>query len=158
MRKILFLFIVALIVASCKSNDTDVNYPIIDDANFLPADCSEYQPGGVIKVHFLCTDDTELGSYNIEIHSNFDHHTHGTSDVECDEHHQAGGADHDHESLTGWVYNQDVKIPAGLKSNVVDVDIAIPADAEVGEYHFVVRLTDSAGWQTLKAVPIHIEK
>ena len=35
-------------------------------------------------------------------------------------------------------------------------DIAIPADIDPGDYHFMVRLTDRAGWQQLHAMAIKI--
>lgn len=35
-------------------------------------------------------------------------------------------------------------------------DIKIPADIDAGDYHFMIRLTDRAGWQQLHAVAIKI--
>ena len=145
---------------ACDKESKDVSYPVIIDDGFLPADCAEFMPGGVIQVAFKCTDDVELGNFNIEIHSNFDHHTHGTSSVECDEHQHDGQEEEQHQhqhSDAGWVFNKDYEIPAGLKEYQGSLQINIPADAEEGEYHFMLRLTDHAGWQTIKSVPIHIE-
>lgn len=58
----------------------------------------------------------------------------------------------------GWVFNKDYAIPAGSVQYIGDIDIEIPAEAAEGDYHFMLRLTDHAGWQTIKAVPIRIEE
>ena len=55
-----------------------------------------------------------------------------------------------------WTYNKDFSIPSGQKSFTARHDIAIPADIDPGDYHFMVRLTDYAGWQELHAVAIKI--
>ncbi len=148
--------------AACENKNKDTMPPVIDEASFLPADCDVYYLGDTLLVHFACSDDTELGNFNIEIHNNFDHHTHGTSGVDCDEeegeehHHEEG--EHHHEDVEGaWVYNRDFAIARGLKTDTVDVEIPVPEDVLEGDYHFMLRLTDRAGWQTIKAVPIHLK-
>ena len=62
-----------------------MTYPVINTTDIVavPSDCEVYKRGDVIPLNFLFTDDSELGSYNVEIHNNFDHHTHSTSSVEC---------------------------------------------------------------------------
>jgi hypothetical protein len=85
MKSALALSIIVLCFAACEKNSKDTTPPVIDASTFLPADCDIYYLGDTIYVHFICTDDKELGNYNIEIHSNFDHHTHGTSDTDCEE-------------------------------------------------------------------------
>ena len=49
------------------------------------------------------------------------------------------------------------EIPAGLRSYEARVKIPIPEDVAEGDYHFMIRLTDKAGWQQLKALAIIIE-
>lgn len=165
MKKNLFyiLALCAMVMgfAACENKSKDTMPPVIDEATFLPADCDIYYLGDTLLVHFICSDDKELGNFNIEIHNNFDHHTHGTSGVDCDEeegeehHHEEG--DHHHEEVEGaWAYNQDFAIARGLKTDTVDVEIPVPAEVLEGDYHFMLRLTDRAGWQTIKAVPIHL--
>ena len=143
---------------SCGDDDDekDMTYPVISTEGITanPIDCQVYQRGSVIPFHYLFTDDTELGAYNIEIHTNADHHTHSTSSVECeeDEHEH----EHEHEAVKPWVFNQDFQIPAGQRSFEARLDIQIPADIDPGDYHFMLRLTDRAGWQQLRAVAIKI--
>jgi len=144
---------------ACGDDDDakDMTYPVIsaDGITANPIDCQVYQRGTVIPFHYIFTDDTELGAYNIEIHTNADHHSHSTSSVECedeDEHEH----EHEHEAVKPWVFNQDFTIPAGQRSFEARHDIAIPADIDTGDYHFMVRLTDRAGWQQLHAIAIKI--
>ena len=91
----------------------------------------------------------ELGNYNIEVHNNFDHHSHSTSAGDCD-------FDPKKQPVRPWVYNRSFAIPDGSRRYEAKVDIDIPADIDTGDYHFMVRVTDKAGWQQLKAVSIKI--
>ena len=142
-------------LSACGSDDDeetkDMTYPVINTTDIVavPTDCQVFKRGDVIPLNFLFTDDTELGSYNVEIHNNFDHHTHSTSSVECP-------MDAKKEPKNPWIYNQDFDIPSGQKTFTARHDIAIPADVDPGDYHFMVRLTDRAGWQQLHAVAIKI--
>jgi hypothetical protein len=142
--------------SSCSSSDDDapkdMTQPVITEQGITanPIDCQVYQRGETIPFHYVFTDDTELGNFNIEIHNNFDHHTHSTSSTEC--------ALADKKApVNPWVYNKDFTIPAAQRSYDARIDIEIPADIDPGDYHFMVRLTDKAGWQQLKAVAIKIQ-
>ena len=173
MKKYLFLSLFMALIfilvngsfISCN-HQKDLTPPTIDEASFLPADCDIYYLGDTIQVHFICSDDYELGNYNIEIHNNFDHHSHGTSSVDCDEdgeehEHEHGEEDHDHEheEVEGaWVYNKDFAIARGLRTDTVDLRISVPMDVLESDYHFMLRLTDRAGWQAIKTVPIHLHE
>ena len=140
-------------------DDKDMNKPVISDQGITanPIDCQVYQRGTVIPFHYIFTDDTELGAYNIEIHTNADHHSHSTSSVECeDEDEHEHEHEHEHEAVKPWVFNQDFTIPAGQRTYTARIDIPIPTDIDAGDYHFMIRLTDRAGWQQLKAVAIKI--
>ena len=158
----LMLTLIITAFTACNNSQKDLTPPLIDNASFLPANCDIYYQGDTILVHFLCTDDTELGNFNIEIHNNFDHHTHSTDAEDCEgEHQHEEGAEHEHEhSSEGWVcfINGAPQIPAGSTEYTADLEIPVPKDATEGDYHFMLRLTDQAGWQSLKAVSIHIEE
>lgn len=154
-RKNLLSIMLLCALCACSSDDDeqqkDMLQPVISDTGIVadPIDCQVYHRGDVIPFHYLFTDDTELGAYNIEIHNNFDHHTHSTSSVECP-------VDAKKDPVKPWVFNQDYTIPAGQRSYDARHDIQIPADIDTGDYHFMVRLTDHAGWQQLHAVAIKI--
>ena len=50
----------------------------------------------------------------------------------------------------------DGDIPSPITSYEAKVDIPIPYDIDNGDYHFMARVTDKAGWQQLKAISIKI--
>ena len=150
----MFLTLLCALCACSSSDDEetkDMTYPVINTTDIVavPTDCQVFKRGDVIPFNYLFTDNMELGAYNIEIHNNFDHHTHGTSSVECP-------MEAEKKPVNPWVYNQDYTIPAGQRSYTARHDIAIPSDIDPGDYHFMVRLTDHAGWQQLHALAIKI--
>ncbi len=155
-KNILTLTLLCALCACSSSDDSettkDMTPPVISSEGITanPIDCQVYQRGGVISFNYVFTDDTELGSYNIEIHNNFDHHTHSTSSVECP-------MDEKKTPVNPWIYNQDFTIPTGQKKYNSRIDIPIPADIDSGDYHFMVRVTDKAGWQQLHAVAIKVQ-
>ncbi len=144
-----------LSMLSCGDSDgdesKDMQKPAISEQGIVanPIDCQVYHRGESILFHYLLTDDIELGSYNIEIHNNFDHHTHSTTAIDCE-------LDAKKTPQHPWVYNQDYAIPSGLRSYEAKFDIPIPADIDTGDYHFMIRLTDNAGWQQIHSVAIKI--
>ena len=153
-RNIIYSIMLLCALCACSSDDDeqkDMQQPVISDQGITanPIDCQQYHRGDMIPFHYVMTDNEELGNYNIEIHNNFDHHTHSTTSVECP-------IDAQKQPQSPWVYNSDHTIPAGQRQYDARVDITIPADIDPGDYHFMVRLTDRAGWQQLHAVAIKI--
>lgn len=139
--------------AACGEDEKDVTPPVISDdvEAFCPSDCAEFMVGDTIEFCFRFTDDVELGQYNIEIHNDFDHHTHSTEAEECEH-------GPDQEPVNPWIYNQDFSIPSGTTDYTARQMIAIPSDVDAGDYHFMVRLTDHAGWQQIRSADIKLIK
>ncbi len=140
--------------SSCSDDDRDLDKPAITTDGIVasPADCDSYRLGDTIHFCYRFTDNVELGNFNIEIHSNHDHHTHSTSSVDCPHEDEE-----EHEVVNPWVFNQDYQIPAAKKDYVAELDIVVPQDVDCGDYHFMIRLTDRAGWQELRSVAIDVE-
>ncbi len=141
------------LACACVSDpdDKDMTMPFIEDSEeSYPQQCEVYQPGGVIPLRCTFSDDMELGNYNVEIHNNFDHHTHSTVAGDCE-------MDEKKEPHKPWIYNQDYTIPVGQTLYKATIDIPIPEDIDEGDYHFMIRLTDRAGWQQLKSVSIKVK-
>ncbi len=154
-RKLLIYCFVSLLMLGCSSdddNDKDLDKPSIDmsGSNASPQNCVILYRGESFPFRAIFSDTQELGNYNIEIHNNFDHHSHSTDNVECD-------LEPKKNPIKAFVYNQDYSIPAGKTIFDADIEIAIPADVDTGDYHFMVRVTDKAGWQELKAVSLKIK-
>lgn len=128
-----------------------MTYPEISEQGITanPIDCQVYHRGETIPFCYVFTDNDELGKYNIEVHHNFDHHTHSTSATTC-------SMDAIKKEQNPWEFNQDFNIPDGQKSFSASEDIKIPTNIDTGDYHFMIRLTDKAGWQQIKSVAIKI--
>ena len=153
--KSIYSIVLMCALSACSSDDDDatkdMQQPVISEQGIVadPIDCQQYRRGDVIPFHYVMTDDVELGAYNIEVHNNFDHHTHSTTATDC-------AMEAEKDPKNPWVYNRDYTIPAGQRTYDARHDIQIPADVDTGDYHFMVRLTDRAGWQQLHAVAIKI--
>lgn len=159
MKKYLFSLTAAaalLGMVACSSNDDvvkDTELPTITDQGITanPVDCQVYNRGDVIPFRYRFTDNEELGNYNLEIHNNFDHHTHGTQGNSCDRDSVK------RDDKKAFYYNQDFSIPRGSKAYDASQEIQIPTTVEPGDYHFVIRLTDQAGHQQIRAMAIKIK-
>lgn len=151
-RNIYFLFALCfLFLTACsKDDDNDMEMPEIKTGvESQPTNCQTFQKGSVITFIYTFSDNKALGSYNIEIHNNFGHHSHSTESSDCN-------WDEEKTPVNPWVFNQSFPIPENLTRYETNIDIEIPTDIDSGDYHFMVRLTDKAGWQQIKAVSIKI--
>ena len=165
MKKYMFLSLAMALVCiltfcftACGDDDErDMTKPAITETGITgnPINCQIYHLGDTIPFRYVFEDNVELGKFNLEIHSNHDHHTHSTEAIECEEEED----EHEHATPKNpWVYNHDFDIPAGSQSYKASVDIAIPKDVDPGDYHFMIRVTDRAGWQEIKSIAIKIEE
>lgn len=156
MKKNLFAVLLTAVVmlAGCsKSSDaTDTTYPEIDLAvtGAFPLQCSVLERGKTATFKARFTDNRALGAYSLDIHHNFDHHTHSTEVNTCGE--SAAKA-----PVAPLVFIKDYTIPAGTSDYTATTQISIPANIDTGDYHFLIRLTDKEGWQTLKGLSIKIK-
>jgi hypothetical protein len=157
MKEIWFLmaFLPAFLLGGCGGDEEtkDLQKPVIEmnGSEYFPQNCTMLKRGDRFTFKAKFSDNVELGNYNIEIHNNFDHHSHSTSSEECE-------MDEKKTPVNAWVFNQDYAMPAGMKAFEADNEIAVPADVDTGDYHFMVRLTDRAGWQQLTAVSVKISE
>lgn len=151
-KRILCFTLLCLLLVACgkDENEKDLQKPVIETgSDALPLNCQVYLKGEEIPFRYTFTDNLGLGSYNIEIHHNFDHHTHSTDAGDCP-------LDDKKNPITPWVYNQDFSIPEKSLRYDAHVSIPVPSDIDPGDYHFTIRVTDQSGWQELKAVSIKI--
>jgi len=127
-------------LSACGDDDeSDVTKPTINV--IAPADDAELVIGDANGVTFEMEvgDNEALASYKINIHSNFDGHTHSRAS-------EANGA------TTDFTFNKTYTNIAGQRTtHVQHNDIVIPANATPGHYHLVVYLADQAGNETYAA-------
>ena len=140
-------------ISSCKKDaPVDTSYPEIhlNGQNSFPKQCSVLKRGETFTFRALLTDNAELGSLSIDIHQNFDHHSHSTEVAEC----TLGPIK---QPVKAFSFIKNYPITGGLKSYEATAEISVPADVDPGDYHFLIRLTDKEGWQTIKGISIKVE-
>ena len=143
MKTKLYLPIISLLAMSvfafisCDDSDSDTTKPVIEPSE--PEEGQELKIGDEHGVHFEMdlSDDVMLKSYMIEIHSNFDHHSHGKSRA------AATG-----EATVDFSFNRSYDISGKKTAHIHHHDIVIPANATPGDYHLMVYCTDAAGNET----------
>lgn len=153
-KKIVLYLFICFSGGACteaESGSRDMEKPSIDmnGSQAFPPNCTVLYAGESYTFKAIFADNRELGNYNIEIHNNFDHHSHSDENTECDP--EPGKT-----PVNPFVYNQDFPIPAGKTYFEAQNRLAIPPDVDPGDYHFMIRLTDKAGWQQLKSVSLKI--
>ncbi|MDD3077962.1 MAG: DUF4625 domain-containing protein [Paludibacter sp.] len=155
MKKFLFTAIPILLLIltyGCDNTIKDEEVPVIDMTldDVFPQYCDTVYRGESFTFKFRFTDNVELGSYSIEMHNNFDHHTHSTSIVECE-------LDPIKTADNPLLFLDEYSIPEGLQEYTATATIDIPYGVDTGDYHFMVRVTDASGWQTYEGISVKIE-
>ena len=147
--------------SSCeKGEETDKEKPSInlDFAEAFPINCDTLYFGEAFNVIIKFTDNAELGSsksYSIDIHNNFNHHSHSTEVTECN-------LDPIKDPINPYIFIQDYNIPSGLSEYETHLSLTIPSEDETGQayddgdYHFFISLTDKEGWSTQKGLSLKI--
>ncbi|QEC43085.1 DUF4625 domain-containing protein [Pseudobacter ginsenosidimutans] len=146
--------ICATVLSGCSKDEktVDTEYPVIDlsAASSFPKQCSELKRGETFNFKALLKDNAKLGSFSLDIHHNFDHHSHSTEVNSCN-------MDPVKAPVNPMLYIRSFPIPDGRNSFEADVEIAVPSDIDPGDYHFMILLTDAEGWQTIKGLSIKIK-
>lgn len=148
---ILTLLTVLFLLSSCDETIKDEEAPLIDmsAAGSFPENCARIKRGENFTFRAVFTDNQELGSYSITIHHNFDHHTHSTSGTECE-------MEPVKAPVKPFLKVNEYTINPGTTRYTAEVTIAVPSDVDTGDYHFMVRVTDKAGWQNFEGISIKI--
>lgn len=168
---IIMLSIIALI--SCSSEDDpgksgkDMESPTIDISHdaLLSMPCPTAVIGETIVLTPIFRDNAELGNFTVDIHHNFDHHSHSTETGEKEEEtcelepvkskDEIAELQREEKLLT---YIQSTPIPGGLTYYEAKHEIMIKPDIEPGDYHCTIRVTDKAGWQSFRTFSLKLVK
>lgn len=157
-RVLFFLSITLIFLSSCeKDEEIDTTRPEIDFTiqGAFPTQCTDTVYFGepfAFKLRF--TDNMELGSYSVDIHHNFDHHSHSTEAVECN-------LDPKKDAVNPYTGIEDFTIPGGRTEYITDIPMSIPTSNSAGlfdegDYHFFVSVTDKEGWSTNYGIGIRM--
>jgi hypothetical protein len=145
------LMIITALYLSCDRDESDTELPVIfmSGAEHFPHNCDTIYVGESFTFRALFTDNVELGSYSIDIHHNFDHHSHSTDMADCP-------MNPDKSAVDPFLYISQFKIPDGLREYQAIQVIDVPEGIDTGDYHLMVRLTDKTGWQAIRGISIKI--
>ena len=147
---------ILFVLTTCSKDDVDTQKPEIDltISGAFPVNCDTLYFGEPFTFTALFSDNRELGSYSIDIHNNFDHHSHTTEVSAC-------SLDDIKEPVNPYVSIEEYTIPQRLDTYQTSLRITIPAgdgngDFDEGDYHFFISLTDKEGWSTQKGLSVKI--
>lgn len=147
------LFFIAILGACKKDKPTiDTEYPVIEisAADAFPKQCSVIKRGEKFVFRANLSDNVALGSASIDIHHNFDHHSHSTEVESCN-------MESKKPPINAFLLIKTFPIPSGQKTYQIAEEVEVPANIDAGDYHFIIRLTDKEGWQTIKGLSIKIQ-
>ncbi len=141
----------SMLMFACTDTVKDDELPVIDMsiAEIFPTNCVEVYRGETFTYRFRISDNIALGSYSIEMHHNFDQHTHSTSPTQCT-------FDPKKTATNAFLFINQFEIENGKKEFFATGQISIPADVDTGNYHFVIRVTDASGWQSFVGISLSI--
>jgi hypothetical protein len=154
------IIVLSFFLGSCeKEEEIDTEKPVIDLSiqNAFPVNCDTLYFGESFDFKALFSDNVELGSikaFSIDIHNNFDHHSHSTEVIECN-------LDPVKEPVNPYLFIESFDIPSGLSEYNPNLSITLPSGNgngayDDGDYHFFISLTDKEGWSTQKGLSIKI--
>ncbi|MGB3063216.1 DUF4625 domain-containing protein [Sphingobacterium thalpophilum] len=140
-------------VTGCKKDkeNIDTEKPQIDISwgSAFPKQCSEVRRGTSFTFRARLSDNVALGSYSLNVHHNFDHHSHSTEVEECP-------LDPVKTPVAPFVYAKAVNISGQPRQYDAQLDIEVPATVDPGNYHFMIQVTDQSGWSLQKGISIRI--
>lgn len=160
--KLSALLILSFFLFFSCGDDEDVDKEVpeidLDIDNAFPVNCDTLYYGETFTFKVKFSDNVELGScnaYSIDIHNNFDHHSHTTEVVECN-------LDEIKDAVNAYLSINSYDIPEGLSEYETDLQITLPStDSEgnkydEGDYHFFISIADKEGWSTQKGLSLKI--
>ena len=148
-----FLILIGLL-SSCSDDDNidkDEQKPTIS-INYnegFPQACAQLERGKTYTFKAKVNDNKALASYSLDIHHNFDHHTHDDQGVECD-------LESKKNAVNPLIFMKNYTIEGGLTSYEINISVTIPNDIDTGDYHCSYSVTDETGWQSRTSVDIKI--
>ncbi len=156
-RKFLLLMLyLSGLTTACRKAEVDDQKPVIEFgfAGATPLPCDTLLLGDTLSVRVRFEDNTELGSYRIDIHHNFDHHSHSTEAVNCP-------LELRKPATNPFVFIGVFDIPPGKRTHEGILKIPIPSQNDTGtlqegDYHFFISLTDKTGWSSNKGFGIKL--
>lgn len=143
-----------LILGGCSSDDDsdiDTEKPTIS-VNYnggFPQACAQLQRGQTYTFRAKATDNNALASYSLDIHNNFDHHTHDDQGAQCE-------LEAKKEAVNPMLFMENYPIANGPSDYDIQITITVPNEVDTGDYHCAYSVTDATGWQSRTSIDIKI--
>lgn len=141
-------------MTSCSSDDSinkDEEKPTIS-INYtegFPQACQELVKGETYIFKAQVSDNKALAAYSLNIHHNFDHHTHDDQGAQCD----LGAIK---EANNPFIFIENYSIDNAVTLYEINISVTIPNDIDTGDYHCAYSVTDETGWQNRTSIDIKI--
>ncbi|MFB9053838.1 DUF4625 domain-containing protein [Formosa undariae] len=149
-----YILLLLLFLASCSNSDSidkDEEKPTItinyDDG--FPVACTQLSRGQTYTFKAMITDNKALASYSINVHHNFDHHTHDDQEEPCE-------LEALKTAVNPFIFIENHTIEDAPTAYEIELSITIPNDIDTGDYHCAYSVTDETGWQARTSVDIKI--
>jgi hypothetical protein len=130
-------------MVSCEK-EGDTTKPLINLIE--PEDGDILKIGGDVHFELGLSDNEMLGSYKVEIHSNFDGHTHEKVVTRA-------GTD---EATVPFTFSQSWDVSGKKNADIHHHEIIIPENATPGDYHLIIYCTDAAGNESHIAINVEL--
>lgn len=154
MKNIRILFVVFLLISlfSCSKEDEvkDEQKPTVKLK--YPTSCAELKRGQKFTVKAIVSDNVALASYAIDFHNNFDHHTHDSQGSKCNLEPVKN------KTAKTFTFLENYELKGKPKQYEISKEITIPTDADTGDYHCHISVTDDTGWSVNTSVDVKIVK
>lgn len=147
----LLLGFFALALVSCTETEIDEEKPTItvNYAGGFPQTCENLSRGQSYTIKAKVADNLELASYSVEMHHNFDHHTHDDQQGACE-------LESVKAAVNPLIFSDNEQIPEGLTAYELKIDLILPDGVDTGDYHLALSVTDVTGWQARTSVDVKI--
>jgi len=136
--------LVAMLIVSCEK-EADTIAPVIEVSG--PEANEILYVGSTIHFEADFSDDVALKSYKIDIHSNFDGHTHKSESTDSSEWHFQQSWSFDEGAKNAHIHHHEIEVPEEIDGLPI----------EPGDYHFMIYCTDAAGNESWTAIAVEIQ-
>ena len=152
--KYITLSLASLLITSCSTDEgptKDEEKPsiTINYSGGFPQACESLKRGKTYTFKARVSDNESLASYSLDLHHNFDHHTHDDQGAICTMNPKK-------EATNPLIYMRNFSLDGAKKEYEIAIEVSIPEDIDPGDYHCSYSVTDETGWQSRTSIDIKI--
>lgn len=154
LKKTIFTLFFSLLLINCSSDSENIDQEkptiTINYDNGFPKSCTVLEKGKKYTIKVKVSDNIALAKYAIDIHHNFDHHTHDNQGSLCE-------LNPIKTPISPLIFMENYNIDNERKEYEISQSITIPTNIDSGDYHCQISIIDITGWQSRTSVDIKIE-